>query len=183
MLKHLQAHKVRAKGGLLHGRDEGRRIREEIVDILESSPPDGILPIDFEAVRFIDFSCSDEFLTKLLKRLSGDLTGRYIVLRNLRETVRENINAALELRQLVCLAESGGRIEVLGRIHSELLKTYETARIRGRITARDLVAAFGLRISAGSNRLARLSQLGLLARVHGETIERGGRHYVYVPVQ
>lgn len=183
MLERLEPHKISGQRGMLHGREKGRLVREDFVRVLESSPADTVLPVDFSGIEFIDFSCADELVSKLVMRLSTDLAGRHIVLTNLSEEVQENIAAALELRQLVCLAESHGAVKVLGRLHPELLKTYEVARKRGRITARDLVSAFGLRISAGSNRLTKLSQLGLLARAHGEAIERGGRHYVYLPVQ
>jgi hypothetical protein len=141
-------------------------------------------PFDFSGTKFMDFSCADELVVKLIKRVTGgDLAGRYVILRGLQESVRENIQAALELRQIVCVYETAkGGPELLGKVNQEIQEAYDLAKEKGRITARDVVEQTGKTISASSNRLTRLKELGILVCVTNEAVETGERQNVYEPV-
>ena len=169
----------------LSGRDIGAKIRRQILIRLEELPPDSVLSVDFSKVKILDFSCADEILATTLRRSrSGELGTRYVVLTNLSETVRENVQAVLELRGLACISEiDGEQPEVLGAVKPQLLETFRLSMERGRITARDLVEVFKLTISAASNRLTKLQELGLITRIADERLESGGRQFIYEPVR
>ena len=185
MLKRTDAYVIQTEDGILEGRPQGKNLREAIVDHLESLAPDTVLPIDFHKVRFLDFSCADELIAKLVRRIvGGDLSERHILIKNASETLRENISPALTLRQLACIYEGNNGVpELLGKVSPELRETYEFALRRDQFTARDLVAETGKSIAASSNRLARLKSLGLIVWIGSEAGDAGGRQNIFTPLR
>ncbi|MCI0371428.1 MAG: hypothetical protein L0214_08605 [candidate division NC10 bacterium] len=184
-LKRQKPHEVRGKTDVLNGRREGRALADRLLAHLAAIEPDSILPLDFGQVRFMDFSCADELLTRVLRRIrSGELGTRFILLQDLAPSVEENLAAVFQIRDLVCPKRTkGGKIELLGKIGPELAETYQLAVRKGRITARDVMAiAPDVGISAISNRLAKLQTLGLLVRTQEGAPGTGGRQFVYQAV-
>ncbi len=177
---------IEPRDSLLIGRDSAKRHREKLSKRIEQqSNAESIVQLDFQQVKLMDYSAADELVCKLLRRLTGgDIDGKFLVLLNINDQSKENIQAALELQQLACIhiAPNGER-QLLGKISPELADTYELAVKLGRITARDLVREAGLKISAGGNRLTRLKQLGLLALEESEAVESGGRQNIYTPIR
>jgi predicted transcriptional regulator len=171
---------------VLSGRQEGATYREALIKRLEIEAPDVVLPIDFSKVKVVDFSFADEFLCRIIRRvLSGDLGEKYIVVESLTESLKENIGMALKERELACIyIKPDSSVEILGKISDELKKTYLAAVDKGKITARDVQEFDSMdNISAASNRLTRLKDLGLLRKTTDEAITGGGRQYVYEPVR
>ena len=133
----------------------------------------------------MDFSCADELMTRVLRRIrSGELGTRFILLQDLSPSVEENLAAVFAIRDLVCpKLTKRGKSELLGKIGPELAETYQLAVRKGTITARDVMAiAPDVGISAISNRLAKLQAMGLLVRTKEGAPESGGRQFVYQAV-
>lgn len=186
MLKRQKAYEVRGKSELLNGRREGRELADRLLGHLADMEPDSILPVHFSKVSFMDFSCADELMTRVLRRIkSGELGTRFVLVAEMSPSVEENITAALEIRELVCpKLTKEGKIELVGKIGPELSDTYRLAVRKGRITARDVLAiAPEVGISAISNRLAKLQTMGLLMRTREAAPESGGRQFVYEAVR
>jgi hypothetical protein len=184
-LKRQKPHVVAGRTELLNGRQEGRELAERLLAQLAAGEPDSILPLEFGKVRFMDFSCADELMTRVLRRIrSGELGTRFILLQDLSPSVEENLAAVFALRDLVCpRLTKGGTIELLGKIGPELAETYHLAVRKGTITARDVTAiAPDVGASAISNRLAKLHTTGLLVRTKEGATEGGGRQFVYQAV-
>lgn len=188
MLKKVESFKI--EHDILNGREQGKRIREEILKRLARESLDIILPLNFERVKFIDFSFADEMLGTLLRRiLSGELGERYIVLESLNNSLKENIDVALKARELVCVyVNARGEDEILGKLSEQLRETYFAAVRKGKITAREVLNQFENlhsmhHISAASNRLTRLQEMGLLCKTKDEVVNGGGRQYVYEPIR
>lgn len=185
-IKRQTSYVLKGTAEVLVGRPEGRQLAEGVLRQLEKLSPDSILPINFSRLRCIDFSCADEFLTKVLRRImSGELGTRYILLEGMSEETEENVATALEVRNLVCprIGENGKVGLLGGKIGAELIDTYNLARKRGRITARDVMEiAPRVGISAISNRIAKLLKLGLLIRTKETGGEGGGRQFYYEAV-
>jgi DNA-binding transcriptional ArsR family regulator len=170
----------------LDGRDEGARLRDEIINRLESDAADIILPLDFSKVKSIDFSFADEMLCRLIRRiLSGDLGERFVILEGLSDSAKESLYMALKERDLVCIfIKPNSEIEILGKLSDELKGTYFSAVAKGKITARDIFDPEKMsNISAASNRLTSLKEMGLLTKAKDEVVNGGGRQYVYEPVK
>ena len=67
-----------APNGILSGRERGEELLDRLMDHMQSCEPDGVTPLDFSEIAFMDISCADEFLSKLLMRIgSGELGTRY----------------------------------------------------------------------------------------------------------
>ena len=111
-LKRQKPHKVEGRTDLLNGRQAGRELADRLLAQLAASEPDSILPVSFGKLRFMDFSCADELLTRVLRRIrSGELGTRFILLQDLPPSVEENIAAVFALRDLVCPKRTkGGKI-------------------------------------------------------------------------
>ena len=172
---------------ILSGRPDGARLRDEVQRRLDGEPADIILPLDFSKVRVIDFSFTDEMLGRIIRRISiGEIAGKYIVLESLSDSLRENINMALKERELACVyVKPNSEIEILGKIGEELKKTYYAAVNKGKITSKDVLELEENmeNISAASNRLTKLKELGLLTKTNDEVVNGGGRQYVYEPIR
>jgi hypothetical protein len=184
-LKRQKPHAVEGRTDLLNGRQEGRELADRLLAQLAASEPDSILPVDFGKVSFMDFSCADELMTRVLRRIrSGELGTRFILLQDIPPSVEENLAAVFAIRDLVCpKLTKGGKVELLGKIGPELTETYKLAVRKGQITARDVMAiAPDVGISAISNRLAKLQTMGLLVRTKEGAPESGGRQFVYQAV-
>ena len=58
-----------AEQGILSGRPKGAALLEALMAHLQLSQDNTAIALDFEQVQFVDVSCADEMLNKLLLRL------------------------------------------------------------------------------------------------------------------
>ena len=161
-------------------RDTGKRMREALEERLQTEAEEVVAILDFKAVGVLDYSCADEIVAKLISRLNGGEYGsRYLVLRGLNPTQRENIEVALERKHLAALfLHEDKSWEILGTLNNYLKETLNEVMREGRITARDLAEAEDLEINTSSTRLANLYKIQLVRR-REELLSEGGRQFVY----
>lgn len=172
---------------ILNGREAGVQLFDNTIKYLEGLPTERVVPLSFSGIDFLDFSCADEFLAKILRRIrSGELEGKFIVIKNASETVLENIEIALRERDCCCpLEDAAGKIRPIGKISDPLSRTYHFSLSRRKITTNDVFEHFkreALALSAASNRLVSLNRMGLLYRVTEASSEHGGKQYIYEAV-
>ena len=79
----------------------------------------------FLKIGIIDYSCADEIAAKLISRLiSGEYGDKYIILTGLNDNQRENIEVALERKELAVMAEMrDGKKALLGDLNNYLKET------------------------------------------------------------
>ncbi len=161
-------------------RPSGQVIRDRIErDILKEA--DGaIVALDFSKIGVIDYSCADEIVAKLVSRLTGGEYGnRYIVLTGLNENQKENIEVALERKDLAVMAEMrDGEKILLGSLNNYLKDTLDLILKRGRITAKELSEAKSLEANTSGTRLLNLHKKRLVKRK--EEVKDSGKVWVYV---
>lgn len=91
---------------------EAVRAKAEQALIAQSEP--SVLVLDFAGAGIIDYSCADELVAKFISRLVGGEYGdRYVVLGNMNNEHKENIQVALERKELAAvawLADNSGRL-------------------------------------------------------------------------
>ena len=155
-------------------------MREALEERFQAEPEEAIVILDFKAVGILDYSCADEIVAKLISRLNaGEYGNRYLLLRGLNATQKENIEVALERKRLAALfLNEDKRWEILGVLNNYLRETLEEVMREGRITARDLAEVEDLEINTSSTRLANLYKLQLVQR-REELLSEGGRQFVY----
>ena len=160
-------------------RPSGQVIRERIErDILKERNGE-IIALDFSKVGIIDYSCADEIVAKLISRLlSGEYGERYIVLTGLNENQKENIEVALERKELAVIAQmKNGKKFLLGNLNNYLKETLNLILKKGKITAKELSEAMKLEANTSGTRLLNLHKKRVVRRI--EEIRDGGKVWVY----
>lgn len=176
----LHKEQIQLSGPILGGRDH--QVKEELLAHLTALPPNSLMILDLSQVEFMDFSWADEVVAGLLQASRRIKPRRFVVVQQPNASVSESIAAAVSLHGLTCVRlDPEGNVTVLGNLSPALLRTYELAVTRGKISAQDLPDT--LSPSTKSNRLKELERRGLLFRVGEEIIDGGGRRFIYEPVR
>jgi hypothetical protein len=160
-------------------RQSGQVIRSRIEKDIEKEKNGAVIALDFSNIGIIDYSCADEVVTKLISRLlSGEYGDKYIILTGLNENQKENIEVALERKELSAIAEMGnGKRILLGSLNNYLKETLNFIIKKDKITAGDLSESLKLPANTSGTRLLNLYKKRLVKRI--EEIRNGGRVWVY----
>lgn len=151
-------------------RPTGQAVRERIERDMEQAPEGSVIRLDFSKVGVIDYSCADEIVTKLLSRLiAGEYGDKYLVLTGMNDNQRENIEVALERKDLAIIAEAKeGAKAVLGNLNKYLRDTLEFIAARKKATAREFSDAMQIEANTSGTRLLNLYKKRLVRRVGGD---------------
>jgi len=160
-------------------RPSGNKIRERIEKDIAKEKDGAVIVIDFSKIGIVDYSCADEIVAKLVSRLlSGEYGDRYIVLIGLNENQKENIEVALERKELAVIGMMRDKEKVLiGSLNKYLSDTLELILIKGNITAKELSEEMKLEPNASGMRLLNLYKKRLVKRV--EAIQDDGKVWSY----
>jgi hypothetical protein len=154
-------------------------IRERIERDITAEKDGEVIALDFSKIGIIDYSCADEIVAKLISRLTGGEYGdKYIVLTGLSENQKENIEVALERKDLPVMAEMGGKKILIGSLHDYLKETIDLILKKGKITAAELSDALKLPANTSGTRLLNLYKKRLVKRVAERREE--GKVWVYL---
>ncbi|MFA5073847.1 MAG: DUF4325 domain-containing protein [Nitrospirota bacterium] len=160
-------------------RPSGQAIRERIEKEMEQELDGAVIALDFSKIGIIDYSCADEIIAKLVSRLlSNEYGNKYLFLIGLNENQKENIEVALERKDLAIMAalKNGKRI-VLGNLNNYLKDTLEFIFQKKKATSKDLANARKLEANTSGTRLLNLSKKRLVKRV--EEVRSDGKIWVY----
>lgn len=171
-----------AEQTILSGRPKGGELLEGLMAHILEAPEHSVTALDFSHIRFMDVSCADEMLNKLLLRLrSGEMGKRYVYLRGLNTSLRETIEAVMQLRDLSALmCEDESRVELLGALKRPMREALEALLERKCVTSGELSAVLDKNVNIVCNRLNALQRMGLVCRLRDGSVEGGGRQYYYV---
>jgi len=160
-------------------RTSGQIIRERIERDIAREEDGIVITLDFSKIGIIDYSCADEIVAKLISRLlSGEYGDKYITLIGLNENQRENIEVALERKELAIMAEMQDSKKILlGSLNNYLKETLNLILKKGRITAKDLSESMKLEANTSGTRLLNLYKKRLVKRV--DKMVNGGKVWVY----
>lgn len=180
-------------------RSTGETVRGVLEKQVAGSGEAAVFLLDFAKIGIIDYSCADEVVAKLVSRLvSGEYGDRYLVLMGLNENQKENVEVALERKDLAVISvisdaaaaslpplKGRGGVKVpqgkwqrLGSLNPYLTQTLGIVCERGRISAKELGEMLKLEINASSTRLINLHKKHLVVRTD-EPLKEGGRQFVY----
>lgn len=160
-------------------RNSGQVIRERIERGITNEKNGEVVALDFSKIGIIDYSCADEILAKLISRLvSNEYGDKYIVLTGLNENQKENIEVALERKELAVLAETrDGKGILIGSLNNYLKETLKLILKKKNLTAKELSEAMRLEMNTSGTRLLNLHKKRLVRRI--SEIRDGGRVWVY----
>lgn len=166
---------------LLIMREIGRATRESICKKLEQAPSNTVLELDFSAIRFMDVSCADEIVVRVLARLeAGEYPDRHITLANIDIQHRENIEAALKVARKAVMVKDNR--EILGDIINSYREAIHKIVLLNAVTARELQQVMNYKtINEASTKLTFIYQRRLIAREpFREAVRGGGRQFRYL---
>src|SRR5574341_101450 len=160
-------------------RPSGQAVRQRLERELEKLAAGKVAVLDFSKIGVIDYSCADEIIAKLVSRLLGGEYGdKYLVLAGLNESQKENIEVALERKDLAIIAVMRDHTRVfLGSLNNYLRDTLDFVTARRRATAKDLSDARKLEANTSGTRLLNLYKKRLVKRV--EEVRNDGKIWVY----
>lgn len=160
-------------------RHSGQVIRSRVERDIEKEKDWEVIALDFSRIGIIDYSCADEVVAKLVSRLlSGEYGDKYIVLAGLNENQKENIEVALERKELAVIAKmKDSRGILLGSLNNYLKETLNLVVKRSKITASELSKIMKLEANTSGTRLLNLHKKRLVKRI--DEIRNGGRVWVY----
>ena len=160
-------------------RTSGQVIRERIERDIEKEKDGEVIALDFSRIGIIDYSCADEIVAKLVSRLvSNEYGNKYILLAGINENQKENIEVALERKDLaVMVVMRDGKKLLLGNLNNYLKETLQLIIKKGKITAKELSDIMKLEANASGMRLLNLYKKRLVIRK--DEIRDGGRVWLY----
>jgi Fic family protein len=160
-------------------RQSGQIVRERIEADIGQEKDGTVVALDFSRISIIDFSCADEIVAKLISRLiSGEYGDKYITLTGLNENQKENIEVALERKDLAIMAElKDGKKMLLGSLNNYLKETLQLILKKERITAKELSEIMKLAANTSGTRLLNLYKKRLVKRI--DEMRDGGKVWVY----
>jgi hypothetical protein len=160
-------------------RQSGQVIRERIERAIEKEEERAVIALDFSKIGIIDYSCADEIVAKLISRLlSNEYGDKYIILAGLNDNQKENIEVALERKDLAIMVEMrNGKKLLLGSLNNYLKETLQLIVRKDKITAKDISEIMKLEANTSGTRLLNLHKKRLVKRT--EEIRNGGRFLVY----
>lgn len=165
-------------------RPTGKSVRRALEDRFEQVLEPTLFCLSFQDIGIVDFSCADEVFAKLGGRMrQGEYENVFMVLDDLRSSHVENISVALREKQLCLIGRQQGsnEWEELGKVDQYLQEVLDLLTERGAITAKELSETLDLEHNTASTRLGNLHNIRMVVRSR-ETVEEGGRMYVYRPV-
>ncbi len=167
---------------ILSGRPRGAELLAAVVARLGENPEPSATPLDLAGITFIDVSCADELLNKLLRRLrSGEMGRRYVFLQGGNPSVTETVETVLRLRGLSVLAKVGGDgIAVLGELAQPMREALDVLLREKALTSAELATTLGKNTNVVCNRLNALQRQGLACRQRADGA--GGRRYAYLSI-
>jgi hypothetical protein len=160
-------------------RQSGEAIRRRIERDIEKEPDSAVIGLDFSKIGVIDYSCADEIIAKLVSRLlSGEYGDKYLLLSGLNENQTENIEVAIERKDLAVIAamKDGSRV-VLGNLNSYLRDTLDFIVKKKKATSKDLADAKKIEANTSGTRLLNLHKKRLVRRI--EEMRSDGKIWVY----
>jgi len=160
-------------------RPSGQVIRERVERDIQKEKDGEIIALDFSKVGIIDYSCADEIVAKLVSRLlSGEYGDKYIILTGLNENQKENIEVALERKELAVIANMrNGKQVLLGSLNNYLKETLNLIVKKSKITASELSKTMKLEANTSGTRLLNLHKKRLVKRI--DENRNGGRVWIY----
>lgn len=168
---------------LLIMREIGEKTKEAICRKLSELAQNTVLEMDFSSIRFIDVSCADEVVVKVLARLeASEYPDKFIILSHIDAQHRENIETALKVAKKAVIVKENGGWSILGELVNSYRKALSKVIELGSITARELQEEMGYNtVNQASTKLIFIYQRCLIAREpYREAVRGGGRQFRYL---
>jgi hypothetical protein len=172
----------------LLGRGEAQQVADAIVERLRGLPPGSLLRVDLSGVesRASALAVLLGEPLRLVQSLEGEpeLPGRYLVVDESLGSNAQDAHLGLADEKLVVVMRQPTLPRLLGKVDRVVEDTYRFLTQQRSITSSLLTEPpMELKLSAANARVTKLHRLGLLHQVGEETVDSGGRRFVYEAVR
>ena len=166
-------------GSQLWTRETARKVRADVVKILDELQGGDTLVIDTKGVEVFDYSFANELFGKTILSLAQEYPGRFLLVENLTRYTKENLVKALEGLGLMIIERKEGKLTLLGKVHPSDQATFSAILPgKGAVTAAELRDKLKLNLNAMNERLSKLAGFGLVRREKGASLA-GREQYEY----
>jgi hypothetical protein len=156
---------LRLGGPHLWTRESAQPVLEEALSGLSELPPGGQLVIDARKAEVFDYSFAAELFGRIALVLPRDYPGRLVIVSNLSDYARENLDITLERLNLAMVEQTENGFRLLGKTHPVDEATFDAiVSAGGQTTANELQSRHGISVNAANERLNKLLGLGLIRR-------------------
>jgi hypothetical protein len=147
-------------------RPTGRAVRTSIESELAALTGRTVVVLDFTDVRIIDCSCADEIVAQLVADSLAVEAARdaFFLIRGLTDDQLDDIDEVLRRRDLALVAETSGRIRLIGAVAEETQVAFERLAERGGAAPEELAADLAWPLEAVQGTLAELTGRRLVLR-------------------
>ena len=104
---------------------------------------------------------------------------RYVFIQNENQSVRETLEAVLQLRSLAALYKHEEEVTLLGSLKTPIREALDVILEKKHGTSSEIADALQKNINIACNRLNTLQRMGLVCRVRDGSVQGGGRQFFY----
>lgn len=166
-------------GKRLWTRVKAKEIKKDLENLIDEAVVGDIVVIDLKGVEVFDISFANELFIRTAINLHINHPGILILVENIGEFTRENLEMALESGNLALIERFGDKLSLIGKVHPTDQETFKAiAEADKPISSAELKEKLGVNITAINERLKKLVEMGLVRRNNG--ISPSGREqYMY----
>lgn len=146
--------------------------------MLENLDVGDVLVIDSAGVDAFDFSFAEELFGKTILTFGVQYPGRFLIVENLTDCTTENLTKALESLGLMMIERRKEKVGLLGKVHPSDQETFAEVVGATGVSAAGLSKKLNVNPTAMNERLAKLTNLGVVRREKGSSAS-GREQYVY----
>jgi hypothetical protein len=178
MEKKLSLHKL-AGSAQLWTREKAKALRKDIDKAFESMAPGEVLVLDLAGIEVFDYSFANELFGKTILSIPREYPNRLFIVENLNDYTRENLDKALETLNLIMIERHKGELRLIGKVHPADSQTFALIFKSSKpVTALELKEKMDTTLNAMNERLAKLTELGLVVR-ETSVSSAGRQQYTY----
>ena len=184
------ARNITPTSSILVTRFSGKRFWEELASCLSSYDRNVTVFLSFDGIDVMDASFADEVFGRLaIMRARKCYPFCFIVLKDLNETSRENLEMALStridrepsdkphIRNCVLAIMEESTLGLLGKHENHVHESFVLLNEKHELTARDVSGLLDISLNAASTRLKVIADLGLARRL--EIRDNQGKQFTY----
>jgi hypothetical protein len=146
-------------------RETARQHRKGLLVQLAGTAPGSVIVLDLAGVEAFDFSYANEFFGRTILELPSEHPGRLLLVENLTEYTRENLEQALEGLNLAVLERRGRQLNLIGKVHpADRLTLAALVETKRAVTSSELTEKLGVNVTTINERLTKLAKLGAVLR-------------------
>jgi len=166
-------------GKKLWTRDRAREIRSDLLSLLGKSRSGDSVVVDLSGVEVFDISFASEFFGRTILELPKTYPGRFIIVEDLNDVTRENLESAIESLGLLMIERRSEKLFLIGKVHPADKETFiAIAKAQKPVTSAELKDLLKVNLTAMNERLKKLTELGLVRKEAGVS-QAGREHFEY----